>query len=176
MDYMKIIDVAGLKKSGKTTVVENLVQGLKSLGYKVGTVKKIHIPGFTIDTPGKDTYRHKQAGAEFVISLAPEEVALIRNLHGQRSLEEISDLVPDDTDFLVCEELNEEREDVLYIITLKTMVDMEETLRVRAVGENVLAICGVVASSVNSHEKYPVINTTTEKDLNELMDLILKKK
>lgn len=173
---MRIIDVAGLKKSGKTTVVENLVQGLKSRGYKVGTVKKIHIPGFTLDTPGKDTYRHKQAGAEFVISLAPEEVALIRNLHGQRSLEEIADLIPDDTDFLVCEELNEAREDVLYILTIKTMADLEETLAVRSVGKNVLAICGVVSSSVNSHEKYPVINTTTEKGLSELVDLILKKK
>ena len=117
---LKIIDVAGLKKSGKTTVVENLVQELSSRGYKVGTVKKIHIPGFTIDQEGKDTYRHKQAGAEFVISLAPEEVALIKQLHGRRELSEILDLIPDDTDFLVCEELNENRDEISYIITLNT--------------------------------------------------------
>ena len=172
----KIIDVAGLKKSGKTTVVENIVSELKSRGYKVGTVKKIHIPGFTIDQVGKDTYRHKQAGAEFVISLAPEEVALIRELHGKRSLAEIMDLVPTDTDFLVCEELNELREDVLYIITLTTLDSLDETVNVRNVGKKIIAISGVVSNSQNDRIKnnmYPIINSTTNDGRKRLVDLIL---
>ena len=60
---LKIIDVAGLKKSGKTTVVENLVTGFKKRGYKVGTIKKIHIPEFSIDQEGKDTFRHRCCSA-----------------------------------------------------------------------------------------------------------------
>jgi len=173
---LKIIDVAGLKKSGKTTVVENIVSELKARGYKIGTVKKIHIPGFTIDQEGKDTYRHKQAGAEFVISLAPEEVALIRELHGQRSLAEIMDLVPTDTDFLVCEELNEKRDDVLYIITLKTIDALNETLNVRNVGTKIVAISGVVSNSQDdqvTNGKYPIINSTTSNGIKRLVDLIL---
>jgi molybdopterin-guanine dinucleotide biosynthesis protein B len=173
---LKIIDVAGLKKSGKTTVIENIVSELKSRGYKIGTVKKIHIPGFTIDQEGKDTYRHKQAGAEFVISLAPEEVALIRELHNQRSLAEIMDLIPPDTDFLVCEELNETRDDVLYIVTLKTLDSLDETLNVRNVGKKIIAVSGVVSNSEDdqiTNDKHPIINSTTTNGKKRLVDLIL---
>ena len=171
---LRIIDVAGLKKSGKTTVVENLVAELTARGYKVGTIKKIHIPGFTIDTKGKDTFRHKAAGAEFVISLAPSEVALIRNLKKERSLEEISDLIPLDTDFLICEELNEARDDIIYIITLKTLNDLAETLRVRAVGNKIIALSGVVANFETYHEKYPIINITMPTGRKLIADLIEK--
>ena len=151
---LQIIDVAGLKKSGKTTVVENLVHELSSRGYKVGTVKKIHIPGFTIDQEGKDTNRHKQAGAGFVISLAPEEVALIKQLHGRRELSEILDLIPDDTDFLVCEELNENRDDIVYIITLESLDQLDKTLQVRNIGKNIIAISGVASNNTVEHDKY----------------------
>ena len=172
---LKIIDVAGLKKSGKTTVVENLVQELSSRGYKVGTVKKIHIPGFTIDQEGKDTYRHKQAGAEFVISLAPEEVALIKQLHGRRELSEILDLIPDDTDFLVCEELNENRDEISYIITLNNLDQLDKTLQVRSIGKKIVAISGVVSNNEVEHEQYPIINTTTAQGRSRLVDIILEK-
>lgn len=170
---MQIIDVAGLKKSGKTTVVENLVSELTKRGFKVGTVKKIHIPDFSIDQEGKDTYRHKQAGAEFVISLAPKEIALLKNAHSDRSLNQIMDLIPDNTDFLICEELNEIHSDILYIITLKSIGDLEETLRVRSIGDNVLAISGVVANSNANHDQYPIINSTTDEGRKKLVDLIL---
>jgi len=170
---MKIIDVAGLKKSGKTTVIENLVSELSKRGYKVGTVKKIHISGFTIDKRGKDTYRHKNAGANFVISLAPDEIAMIKDVHGHRELNEILDLIPKDTDFLICEELNENRDDILYIITVKSLADLEETLRLRAVGNKVIAIAGLVANTESFHDKYPIINTTKEEGINKLVELIL---
>ena len=170
---MRIIDVAGLKKSGKTTVVENLVAELTKQGFKVGTVKKIHIPDFSIDQEGKDTYRHKQAGAEFVISLAPKEIALIKSTHSNRSLDQILDLLPDNTDFLICEELNEIHNEILYIIALRAIGELEETLRVRAIGDTVLAISGVVANSNENHDKYPIINSTTEPGRKQLVDMIL---
>ena len=171
---VKIIDIAGLKKTGKTTVVENLVSELSARGFKVGTLKKIHAPGFTIDQPGKDTYRHKHAGADFVISLAPEEVALIKDSSGRRDLSEILDLIPPDTDFLVCEELNETRDGIICIITLERLDQLEETLRVRTVGENVLALAGVIANTETAHADYPIINTTTESGRKEIVDMILK--
>jgi len=170
---LHIIDIAGLKKSGKTTIVEDLVHELSSRGYKVGTVKKIHIPGFTIDQKGKDTYRHKQAGAEFVISLAPEEIALIKELHGQRELAEIIDLIPKETDFLICEELNENHKDILYIIALQELDQLKETLSVRTVGEKILAISGVVSSNSEEHDKYPIFNTRINEGRKKLVDLIL---
>jgi molybdopterin-guanine dinucleotide biosynthesis protein B len=173
---VQIIDVAGLKKSGKTTVVEGLIRELKRRGFKVGTIKKIHIPNFTIDQEGKDTFRHKQAGAEFVISLAPEEIALIKSNDGTRELAQVKDLVPDDTDFLVCEELNEESGDIIYIITLQRAEDLDETLKQRAVGERVIAISGVVSNSISSFKGYPVINTTTDPGIKKMVELIIKER
>ena len=60
---MHIIAVVGGRKSGKTTAVEVLVEGLVEHGYKVATVKHVSQKNFTMDTEGKDTWRHAKAGA-----------------------------------------------------------------------------------------------------------------
>jgi molybdopterin-guanine dinucleotide biosynthesis protein B len=170
---LTIIDIAGLKKSGKTTVIENLVKELNARGFKAGTLKKIHIPGFTIDQKGKDTFRHKKAGARFVISLAPEEIAIIKPHYGSRTLSDIIDLIPNETDFLICEELNESSDEILYIITLENMDKLKETFHKRSIGKKIIAISGIISNSVITHERFPIINTTTEKGIKELVDLIL---
>jgi molybdopterin-guanine dinucleotide biosynthesis protein B len=170
---LTIIDVAGLKKSGKTTVIENLVRELSSRNFKVGTLKKIHIPGFTIDQKGKDTFRHKNAGARFIISMAPKEIAMIKPHHGSRNLSDIIDLIPKETDFLICEELNEDSEEILYIITLENIDKLEETLSERSIGKKIIAISGIISNSIITHERFPIINTTTKKGINDLVDLIL---
>lgn len=70
---MKVFTITGLTGSGKTTVTENLIKELKKRGYTVGTVKEIHYEAFAIDTPGKNTYRHRQAGADTVTARAHYE-------------------------------------------------------------------------------------------------------
>ncbi|RMF89096.1 MAG: molybdopterin-guanine dinucleotide biosynthesis protein B [Methanobacteriota archaeon] len=78
---MKMISVVGEgRNSGKTTAVEELVREFKRRGLKVGTIKQIHEPDFTIDTVGKDSWRHAEAGADIVVSAAPGEVAAIKRL------------------------------------------------------------------------------------------------
>jgi molybdopterin-guanine dinucleotide biosynthesis protein B len=67
--------VIGAKNSGKTTVIEGLVKYFVGLGYKVATIKhSSHSHRF--DTPGKDTYRHRQAGAELTAAIADDEIAI----------------------------------------------------------------------------------------------------
>lgn len=67
--------VVGAKNSGKTAVIEGLVEYLVSKGFRVATVKHTsHSHRF--DTPGKDSYRHRQAGARLNIALSNEEVAV----------------------------------------------------------------------------------------------------
>jgi len=73
-----IIAVVGTKRSGKTTAVEALVKGLTKRGYKVATAKHVPETNFTIDTEGKDTWKHAKAGARIVIAVAPNEVAIIK--------------------------------------------------------------------------------------------------
>jgi len=57
-----VIAVAGVKNSGKTTLVEKLVRSLVAKGYRVATIKH-DAHGFEPDVPGRDSHRHRAAGA-----------------------------------------------------------------------------------------------------------------
>lgn len=73
----KVIAVVGGKKVGKTTTTENLIAEFTKRGYRVAAIKHISEPEWTIDIPGKDTYRFGQKGANPVIVLAPNETVTI---------------------------------------------------------------------------------------------------
>ena len=77
---MRVIAVVGTKKSGKTTTTENLIRELTARSYRVATIKHVSEPDFTIDTPGKDTWRYAQAGAKTIVSVAANEVATIEKV------------------------------------------------------------------------------------------------
>ena len=74
---MKTIIFLGYSNSGKTSAIVRVVGELARAGNKVGTLKHIHEVGFTIDTKGKDTWRHAEAGASTVVALAPRELTII---------------------------------------------------------------------------------------------------
>jgi molybdopterin-guanine dinucleotide biosynthesis adapter protein len=87
---MKVIGVAGFKNAGKTTLVEKLVRHLTGLGYSVSTVKHAH-HSFDIDHEGRDSFRHRKAGASQVAVISRERTAIIHELRGQEapSLEQV---------------------------------------------------------------------------------------
>jgi molybdopterin-guanine dinucleotide biosynthesis protein B len=74
---MKVVGFAGFSGSGKTTLVERLIPALKLKGLRVSVVKHAH-HSFDIDHPGKDTYRHREAGAFEVVVASDRRLALIR--------------------------------------------------------------------------------------------------
>lgn len=74
---MKVAGFAGFSGSGKTTLVEKLIPALKRRGLRVSVVKHAH-HSFDIDHPGKDTHRHRQAGAFEVVVASDRRLALIR--------------------------------------------------------------------------------------------------
>ena len=74
---MKVAGFAGFSGSGKTTLVERLIPALKLMGLRVSVAKHAHHE-FDIDRPGKDTYRHRQAGAFEVIVASDRRLALMR--------------------------------------------------------------------------------------------------
>jgi molybdopterin-guanine dinucleotide biosynthesis protein MobB len=88
---MHLIAVVGGKRSGKTTAVEALVRGLVKHGYKVATVKHVSQKNFTIDTRGKDTWRHAKAGATITTTVSSNEMAIIRK--GDTSCYRINDII-----------------------------------------------------------------------------------
>jgi molybdopterin-guanine dinucleotide biosynthesis protein B len=74
---MKVVGFAGYSGSGKTTLIERLIPALKLRGLRVSIVKHAH-HNFDIDHPGKDTYRHREAGAFEVVVASNRRLALIR--------------------------------------------------------------------------------------------------
>jgi molybdopterin-guanine dinucleotide biosynthesis protein B len=71
-----LIAVTGFKDSGKTTAVEGIVRELSTRGYRVGTFKHCH-HGYDLDRPGKDSWRHRQAGAAGTVLMGPNGFALM---------------------------------------------------------------------------------------------------
>ena len=74
---MKVVGFAGYSGSGKTTLVEKLIPALKRRGFRVSVVKHAHHK-FDIDHPGKDTFRHRAAGASEVVVASSNRLALMR--------------------------------------------------------------------------------------------------
>ncbi len=74
---MKVIGFAGFSGSGKTTLVEGLIPALRLLGLRVSVIKHAH-HRFDIDQPGKDTFRHREAGAFEVVVASDKRLALLR--------------------------------------------------------------------------------------------------
>ncbi len=79
----QIIGVAGWKGSGKTTLVTRLLPVLTGRGFAVSTVKHAH-DGFEIDRPGKDSHRHRAAGAVESMVSSGTRWALVHELRGRR--------------------------------------------------------------------------------------------
>jgi molybdopterin-guanine dinucleotide biosynthesis protein MobB len=78
---MKVYGITGFKNAGKTTLTERLVTEIAGRGFSVSTVKHAH-HAIDIDTPGKDTYRHRVAGARQVMLATAARWALMTELRG----------------------------------------------------------------------------------------------
>lgn len=89
-----VVSLVGLSGVGKTTALERIIRELKRRGYRVGTVKH-DTHGFEIDKPGKDSWRHAQAGSDIVVISGPQKMALIRQLDEEMPLDEVVDLMRD---------------------------------------------------------------------------------
>jgi molybdopterin-guanine dinucleotide biosynthesis protein B len=64
---MRVLAIVGHQGSGKTTLIERLIPALQNRGLTVSTIKHAHHHPIELDTPGKDSYRHRVAGASEVI-------------------------------------------------------------------------------------------------------------
>jgi len=97
-----IVSIVGKSDSGKTTLIEKLVPELVRRGYRVATVKH-DIHGFEVDREGKDSWRHKQAGAHTVVISSPAKLALIRDVDHDAHLAELRDKYIQDVDLILSE-------------------------------------------------------------------------
>jgi len=75
-----VVSIVGRSQSGKTTLIEKLIPEFKNRGYTIGTIKHSH-HNPDIDRSGKDSSRHKAAGADTVIFHSPGKIAMVRDDH-----------------------------------------------------------------------------------------------
>lgn len=167
-----LIAVIGSSQSGKTAITVELTTDLVKRGYKVGTIKHIPKPDFTIDTPEKDTWRHAKAGATVVISVAPQEITVIRR--GDKTKfgwNDLQGVIKDgEVDVIIAEGfrgLAKADEQIPKIIAVKTKNEAVDTIKEC---KNVLAIVGFIPQKLPSFQKIPYFKAPDK--LKELADLV----
>ena len=98
-----IVCFVGRSNSGKTTFIERVIPELVRAGYRIATVKHAG-HGFDLDTEGKDSWRHKQAGASTVVILSKGSMAMFADVSDQMKVEDVRDRFLDDSyDLIIAE-------------------------------------------------------------------------
>ena len=110
--------VANSSKVGKTTVLCDIIKELKSRGYRVCTIKH-DVHGFEIDHPGKDTWKHSQAGSDIVVISSPQKMAMIEKVEKEYSLDEIISKIHN-VDIIITEGYKQENKPKLEIFRKET--------------------------------------------------------
>ena len=168
-----IVAVVGNSESGKTTAVEALLKGLTTKGYKIASAKRIPEREFTIDTEGKDTWRHTKAGASTVLSVAPNELTTIKKVDTTKySLEQIVSEFPDEVDIIILEgfkSLVGEDSSIPKLVTAKTADDVTAALERY---KNILAFIGS-GPDRKTETEIPFIDTLKEPE--KFVDLVDQK-
>lgn len=159
-----LVAFVGTSGSGKTTTMEYLTAQLTNLGFKVGVAKHIHEEGFTIDTEGKDTWRHARAGARIVIGASPNEVAVIKKKpRGFEFKEIISALNNPSIDIGLLEGFSDLTRGIAKlpkIIAAKNTRDFKQTLR--RTKPPILAVTGPITRQKFRNAPAPLIDMTSD--------------
>ena len=98
----RVVFVSGLSNGGKTTLIELLIPRLRKLGLRVGTIKHAH-EGYEVDRPGKDSWRHTQAGATAVTLISPKQVASFVGTSQEMQLTQVIEQMAPHVDLILAE-------------------------------------------------------------------------
>jgi molybdopterin-guanine dinucleotide biosynthesis adapter protein len=97
-----IVSIVGRSNSGKTTLIVKLIAEFKARGYRVATVK--HTPQeVEFDKPGKDTWRHIEAGSEATVISSPDKLVMIKPVQAEARLDDIAQILGEDYDIIIAE-------------------------------------------------------------------------
>ncbi|MBN1330748.1 MAG: molybdopterin-guanine dinucleotide biosynthesis protein B [Candidatus Heimdallarchaeota archaeon] len=159
---MKIFTVIGYTNSGKTTTLVEIIKELVTLGKKVNTIKAIHIDEFTIDTEGKDSWLHKQAGATSVGIRSGIETTIMY----QKKMT-VKEMIPFfKGDYLILEGFTNEKF-IPKILCAKSIDEIDHRF-----DDTVFALSGVISNEYNEFKNVQVVNALSE--IKKLINLIEK--
>ena len=160
-----VISVIGYQNSGKTKVIENLLQDLINKGYRVGTIKHISHHKY-VDLPGKDSYRHAFAGANPVIASGSKQIAIFHSISKEMTLSKIIAEYAHNLDLILVEGYKKN-------ITLpKILVFSNGKIPVMHQKEKIIAIVQPTCNTIQA--KYRHVSTFKFSQIAKLTDLVEK--
>jgi molybdopterin-guanine dinucleotide biosynthesis protein B len=170
---MQAVAVVGTKKSGKTTTIENLTRELTKRGYKVAAIKHIN-EDFAFDTPGKDTWRYQQAGAQTIIAVGPNQTVIIQKTTQNTPLSELLEKCKSN-DIIFIEGFKKtvaQNPNIPKIAVVKSETEAENALKIY---KPIIAFSGP-HNTQSLYPKIPYANAQTNpKELSDIVENILKK-
>jgi len=159
---MKLFTIIGYTNTGKTSTLIKIIKELVNRGKTVNTVKGIHIDHFSIDTKGKDSWLHKEAGAKAVGVRSDIETTIMY----QKSLS-VKELIPFfQGDYLILEGFTSEKM-IPKILCAKSVEEIDHRF-----DETVFALSGIISNELSEFRGIKVINGITSTS--ELVDLVEK--
>ncbi|WP_353096980.1 molybdopterin-guanine dinucleotide biosynthesis protein B [Tissierella praeacuta] len=150
-----VFSIVGSKSNtGKTTIICKIIEELKNRGYKVATIKH-HMGDFEIDQPGKDTWKHGQAGADIVIISSPVKMAKVEKLEKEIELDNIIGQIQD-VDIIITEGYKKENKLKLEVVR-------------KAISENLISkedeLFGIVTD-------FPLKNNIPQFNFDQTLDIV----
>ncbi len=138
-----IVSIVAKSGTGKTTLIEKLIPALIKRGYRVGTIKH-HGHGFEIDHEGKDSWRHKQAGAQVTVLASSHRVAVVEEVEKDHAIEELRDIYIRGVDIVLTEGFKKNRLPKIEVFR----ADLEADIISRG-DETLVAVVGDKAQDIN---------------------------
>lgn len=146
-----IVSIVGKSDAGKTTLLEKVVRELRSRGWRIATVKH-DAHSFEIDHEGKDSWRHKQAGACMTIISSPSKIAVVADSDHDHSLNEIRDRFVRDADLIITEGYKRETHPKIEVFRSelrRELLSTEDDMLIAIAGDHLSPPKGVPVFELN---------------------------
>ena len=160
---MTVISIVGHSGSGKTTLVEKLIRELCARGLKVATIKHAHHK-VELDTPGKDSYRYKDAGAVMSMLLTRDALQLVADAKEEREPEQLAQRFLGEADVVLAEGFS--HAPGAKIEVLRRACDQPPRCAIAD---------GLIAIVTDMDEVYPQLPHFALEDAGGIVDFILKR-
>jgi molybdopterin-guanine dinucleotide biosynthesis protein MobB len=131
-----VVSIVGESDTGKTTLIEKIIPELTKRGYRVATIKH-HNHDVDIDHKGKDSWRHKQAGARLTVLSSPGRVAVVEDVEKDHTIAELRDGYIHDVDIILTEGFKRNSHPKIEVFRADRNTDL-----ISRGDENLLAVAG----------------------------------
>ncbi len=159
----EVFSIVGHSGSGKTTLVEKLIRELCARGVKVATIKHAHHK-VELDTPGKDSYRYKNAGAVLSMLLTRDALQLVADAKEEREPEQLAQRFLGEADVVLAEGFS--HAPGAKIEVLRRACERPPRCAVED---------GLIAIVTDMDEVYPQLPHFALEDASGIVDFILKR-